>query len=84
MYHKRKHSAKPAATMVRMLKLTRRDFKITMINTPENPAGKGGHPRGSGGDVPRGGGRPLTPSPRPLAPAGLKTLSLTAASDRLA
>lgn len=65
MYRKRKHSAKPAATMVRMLKLTQRNFKITMINTPENPAGKGGHHRGSGGDVPRGGGRP----PHPLAEA---------------
>ena len=54
--------------MVRMLKLTQRDFKITMINTPENPTGKGGHQRGSGGDVPWGGGHP--PSPRPIAPAG--------------
>lgn len=61
MYRKRKHSAKPAATMVRMLKLTQRNFKITMINTPENPAGKGGHHRGSGGDVPRA---PASPSCR--------------------
>ena len=84
MYHKRKHSTKPAATMVRMLKLTQRDFKITMINTLENPAGKGGHHRGSSGDVPWGGGHPPHSLAEANSPCWPKTLSLTTASDHLA